>query len=305
MRDRGPLLAAGILAVVLVGLFLIGEPGNHRPLDPRSNDPAGTSALVRLVRQMGADTTLDVRRLDHRTDVALLLWDRLSARERRSLRSWIRAGGTLVVTDPHSRFAPTGDSFDVLDQDLRNDQADEDRQLETIHAEDCDIAPFTDQDLRTLKVWGSPVHYDVRPGDRSCFGDGDTAYVVDTPVGQGHIVAFGGSGIVVNKTLAKADNAPAIAGLLAPHEGTHAAVVDLRAAAGASTGDKTLRDVMPTSAKRVIVQLALAFLVYVIWRARRLGKPVDEPQPVKVAASELVAATTLTLTLVVFLAPIL
>jgi hypothetical protein len=40
----------------------------------------------------------------------------------------------------------------------------------------------------------------------------------------------------------------------------------------------------------VIVQLLIAGLLYVLWRARRLGKPVEEPQPVKVAASELVAA---------------
>jgi hypothetical protein len=35
----------------------------------------------------------------------------------------------------------------------------------------------------------------------------------------------------------------------------------------------------------------VAFVIYALWRARRLGRPVAEPQPVAVAGSELVAAT--------------
>ena len=38
------------------------------------------------------------------------------------------------------------------------------------------------------------------------------------------------------------------------------------------------------------MQLAVAFGVLVLWRSRRLGRPVLEPQPVQLAGSELVVA---------------
>jgi hypothetical protein len=42
--------------------------------------------------------------------------------------------------------------------------------------------------------------------------------------------------------------------------------------------------------KRALLQLAVAFVLYALWRAVRLGRPVREDQPVEVAGSELVAA---------------
>jgi len=42
--------------------------------------------------------------------------------------------------------------------------------------------------------------------------------------------------------------------------------------------------------KLALVQLVLAFVVYAIFRGRRLGKPVLEPQPVQIPGSELVSA---------------
>ena len=41
---------------------------------------------------------------------------------------------------------------------------------------------------------------------------------------------------------------------------------------------------------RAILQLAVAFVVYAVWRSRRLGRPVPEPAPSPIAGSELVAA---------------
>jgi hypothetical protein len=42
--------------------------------------------------------------------------------------------------------------------------------------------------------------------------------------------------------------------------------------------------------KAALVQLGVAFGVYLLWRARRLGSPVVESQPVALASSELVVA---------------
>jgi hypothetical protein len=59
---------------------------------------------------------------------------------------------------------------------------------------------------------------------------------------------------------------------------------------GAGGGDRTLIELIDPAVKRAFWQLVVAFLAYAIWRARRLGRPVAEPQPVAVAGSELVAA---------------
>jgi len=59
---------------------------------------------------------------------------------------------------------------------------------------------------------------------------------------------------------------------------------------GGAGGAPTLVDLVPTGVKRALVQLGIAFAVYALVRARRLGRPVSEAQPVAVAGSELVAA---------------
>jgi hypothetical protein len=289
MRERSALpLAIGVVVLVVLGVWLIGGAPIRGPLDPRSHEPAGTSALVALLDDLGADTSIRVERLDRDTDTALLLWDRLDEAETDRLADWVDAGGTLVVTDPGSSFAPPGTGFSGLVE--ADAESIRDAEPVSIDAGSCDVPPFLDQDLESVAVMGGPIRYEVGPGDQSCFGDGDEAFVVVTEVGEGNVVAFGGSGTVINRTLDEEDNAAAIAGVLAPREGTKVGVLDLGPGRSAA-GDEALLDVLPTWTKRVLVQLGIAFLVYVLWRLRRLGKPVPEPQPVKVAASELVAAT--------------
>jgi hypothetical protein len=49
--------------------------------------------------------------------------------------------------------------------------------------------------------------------------------------------------------------------------------------------------IFSTGLKLALLQGALALVVYGLARGRRLGRPVAEPQPVQIAASELVTAT--------------
>ena len=55
-------------------------------------------------------------------------------------------------------------------------------------------------------------------------------------------------------------------------------------------GKKSLGDLISPRLKAAFVELLIAFLVLCLWRARRLGRPVLEPQPVELAGSELVVA---------------
>jgi hypothetical protein len=277
-------------------MMLLGAPAKDRPLDPHSDESAGTSALVVLLRELGAKVDLDVGQPDADADVALMLRDQFNSAERSRLKSWTRQGHVLVVVDPSSPLNPPVPSFqDVVDDpaDTNSDQSGFDLGFE-VRPGDCDIAPLDDPDINYVEVFGGPVDYRVDREAQSCFGDGPggSAYVVATPEGEGTIVAIGGSGIILNRSLGDGDNAPVIAALLAPRDGTRVAVLDpgRPTIAASGQGDKTLWGLVPAGVKLGLLQVVLAFLIYVFWRVRRLGKPVTEPQPVKVAGSELVSA---------------
>jgi hypothetical protein len=57
-----------------------------------------------------------------------------------------------------------------------------------------------------------------------------------------------------------------------------------------SPGSKDLIDLIAVPARWTGIQLLVAFGIYVIWRARRFGRPVAEPQPVELPGSLLVRA---------------
>jgi hypothetical protein len=56
------------------------------------------------------------------------------------------------------------------------------------------------------------------------------------------------------------------------------------------SGDEGLADLVPGRVRGALAQLVVAFVLYALWRGRRLGRPVPEPQPVQLEGSELVVA---------------
>jgi hypothetical protein len=272
--SRGAVVAAciggGLLAVALLG----GSPDDGPPLDPRSDGPLGTSALVSLLEGLGADVELSVGLPDEGDDIALLLSDRLDEAQTDAVLGWVRRGGTLVVTDPASSFVPAVSlPSDVLAPEAL------DRGICTVPA----LGGVETVD------GGSAVRYDTSAGRASCLGSRDFAFVVISTEGEGQLVAVGGAAFATNDRLGEADNAVLAAGLLAPRSGTAVRFVDAPIPAGG--GDKTLYELISDGVRRAGLQLGLAFVVYALWRAVRLGRPVREPQAVEIAGSELVAAT--------------
>ena len=55
-------------------------------------------------------------------------------------------------------------------------------------------------------------------------------------------------------------------------------------------GRRTLVDLISPHVKLALLQLGIAFVAFALWRARRLGRPVLEANPVEIPGSELVAA---------------
>jgi uncharacterized protein DUF4350 len=285
--------------LALVGTFLVlvaiggGSSSSDEPLDPRSDERLGTSALATLADELGADVDITDRLPEPDamanepagSHVVVLFADTLETGQANQLERWVQAGGTLVVADDASSFAP--------------DQADAFGEAGDLGSA-CDIAALDGIDVGGVEPWAGGTLYDVPAGSDGCLGDGlgtglgdgdgfgNEAYIVATPRGDGTIVSVGGVGMFVNVALAEGENAPVVAALVAPQEGTELDLV--RPGPVSGSGDDTLLDLISPNVRRALAQLAIAFLVYALWRSRRLGAPVAEPQPVAVAGSELVAA---------------
>ena len=260
-----------LAAAVMLAALLVGRPAEDgEPLDPTSSGPLGALGLVRTLEALGADVVVTREVPAPDVDVAVLLADRLGQRAQDDLLAWVRAGGTLVVADPSSPLVQVEVAGELVDP--RRD------------AGGCGIDAL--EDVQELSVEG--LGFDVGFRGRGCLsGESGTSFVVATDLGEGTVVALGGAAVWVNERLDDADNAVLASALLVPSEGTRVAVVLPPLVGG---GTATLTDLVGDGTKQALLQLAIAFLLYALWRGRRLGRPVSEPQPVELAASELVVA---------------
>jgi Domain of unknown function (DUF4350) len=283
------IVAALGLVLTVAAVLAIGRRSDGQPLDPRSHDRLGTSALAALAGELGADVSIaeglpELGRggdAGGGPDVIVLLSDVLTAAQSDALDAWVEDGGRLVVTDPGSGFTPLAvGGFEVMEQ------------LGTAGMnERCEIDALDGIDVESVEPRNGGLLYEVELGAQGCVdGPPGTAFLVADDRGDGTVVAFGGSGLVVNAALADGENAAVVAALVAPEPGTEVVVLRPGTFAAGTGGDRSLFELVPDGVKRALVALAAAFTIYAVWRARRLGRPVSEPQPVAVAGSELVAA---------------
>lgn len=269
------LLGAVLVAVVLVA----GAPsggGDGDPLSPDGTGPTGARATVLLLEELGADVDEERAIPGAGVDTALLLADTLTEERRDDLVDWVADGGTLVVADAASPLTPA--VAGALDPFALGSAID-------VRAGACDVDQLAD--ARVLELVAA-AQFEVPPGAPSCFGDGEVAYVVELGFERGRVLAVGGPNPFTNAALDQADNAVLVADLVAPEpEGADVAFL-VEAPVGA--GEEGLSDLVPDRIVLALLQLGLAFLVYVWFRARRAGRPVAEPLPTPLAGSELVAA---------------
>jgi hypothetical protein len=128
------------------------------------------------------------------------------------------------------------------------------------------------------------VVYDVPDGATGCFDTAEGSWLVVQPTGRGHVVSLGDAGILTNSGLGDADHATLIAQLLTPVEGGAIAVVRPTLAGPGDGGG--LFDLVPSGIRVMVLQLLVAFGLLVLWRARRLGPPLDDRVPVPLASAE-------------------
>jgi hypothetical protein len=269
-----------VLAVALILIAVLagqGSSGEGAPLSPGSTSPDGLRGLVLLLESFDADVRTNQQVPDAGTRVALLARDGLDDQQRSDLRSWVSDGGTLVVADPDSSLAASSSGqlggFELVRGDCDLDGV-----------EGADRIQIGGLDKGSLDLFGGR-RYEV-DGDPSCFGDGNTAYVVESRLGQGAIISVGAPNLFANAFLDKADDSVLAMRLLQPDGPEPVAILE----PGAGSGRTTLLDLIPDRVFQAFIQLGIAFALYALWRARRLGRPVVERQPVAIAGSQLVQA---------------
>jgi hypothetical protein len=289
LRRAAPLL---LLAAGIVAIAVLRGPSASRgaPLDPDSTGRPGTKALIATLEGLGASVDVTGARAGTRgrppVDTLLVLRDDFDERTRDELRGFAAEGGTLVVADPSSSLTP--DPVGTTAVGI----------LQTTLSADCGLPAL--EGVERIAAPGAAV-YEVPEGETGCFRRNEGAWMVVEPTAKGRVVALGGPSALVNAQLGRADNAVLAASLLTPERASslgfvrppspESAAADGEgsgtAAGGGSSGLVSLIDPRIIAAA---VQLAVAFLVVIAWRARRLGKPVTEPQPVSLPGSRLTAA---------------
>jgi hypothetical protein len=281
-RRAVPLVVIGV-TVVLLALVAGRRDVEGPPLDPRSTRPLGTRGLVVLLEESGAAVSVSGELPGPDIGAALVLRDSLDEQRRAELAAWVRLGGLLVVADPLSDLVPPVESSTENPFDLG---------AATGHLpRECDLAML--REVRRLEPSGG-VGFDLPreaglavPGATGCFPVGDGWFLVARPFGQGTVVAIGGAGAFVNAVIDDADNGALAVSLLAPQPDAHVRFLE---PIGAGGGRATLTELIPGRVKNAVWQLAIGFGLYALWRGRRLGRPVEEPQPVAIPGSELVVA---------------
>ena len=260
---------------IALAVAIAGGGGNDtgRTYDPTSTSTTGTKALVDSLRALDVDVAVESGAPSAGTTALLVLVDGMGDAQRHAISSWVDAGGTLVVADRDSPLNPFRTARPTF---LGLVQRDLPRR--------CDVPALRQVDHVIVP---QAALLRVRPPAVGCFTSGDDAWLVTQPQGRGNLVVVGGADAFTNGSLGDGDNGLLAVTLLAPTTSAHVQVLPLPAP---GSGRKTLVDLISENVKLALLQLGMAFVLYAVWRARRLGRPVLEPQPVEIPGSELTAA---------------
>lgn len=271
LRRAAPLIALAAAAVLVA--IVTRPPDGRLPLDPSSTQLDGTLALVEVLRGVGREVSVVTPDEMADAPVVLLLRDQLSGAQRAGLERRIEQGARVVVTDESSPLAPRVVGG-LLPLGGRLERA---CRVDAVH------------DSRTIEPGGGAI-FEVPDGVQGCFDSGEGAWLVVQPRGRGHVIAAGSPAFLMNWMLSEADNAVLAVQLLTP-DGTDRTEIVRPVLRGADDPQADgLLDLIPDRVRAALWQVLIGFLVVAAWRARRLGKPLVDHTPVKLASSDLTAA---------------
>ena len=272
---RGPLLVLAALVAVgtVLGVLAVGGPSGE--LDPDAYTPSGSRAVAEVLRDAG----VAVRRLD--------TVDAVEAADARDVTLVVPLPGALAPTELERLGRLTAGKVVVGADDDQLEQLGLPAEVEdAVPVEQrraaCELPVAVragDVDLggATYRATGDA------PAD-GCYAVGGDATLLRLPE-QGAVLLGDGTPFT-NDRLDDRGNAALSLGLLGGRPGGVLWLVPRPGRAVA--GERSLRDLLPDGVLLGALQLLVAAGVLALWRARRLGRVVEEPLPVVVRAAEAV-----------------
>ena len=272
-RGRGPLAVLGGLLLAALLVALLASPGSGRDLDPRSYSPDGSRAVAALLEEGGVPVRV--------------------VGDLPQLRAELGGASTVVVPEP---AALTDDELVVLGglaadlvvvgaQQAALDALDLPVQAAPVGVDVRRPACLLPAAERAGPARAGGVAYTAAPGSGvGCYATGGRPTLLALPAQR--TVLLGAADVLTNDGLDEQGDAALAVGLLGAGDEV---LWLLPRADRALPGDRpSLRELVPDAVPLGALQLAVAVAVLALWRARRLGRVVEEPLPVVVRAAETV-----------------
>jgi len=274
---RGPALVVLGVLVAAVAVAALGGGSQAGYLDPRAVDPSGSRAVAEVLRDQGVQVQLvqtnrGVRDVALPSDTVLVADpDLLRPEQAETVRD---TGADLVVIGAH---AP---ELFVSGVEVRQDTAMEARQP---------VCALPAADRAGIADTGG-VSYELAPEAGSdavgCYAREGKPSLVQVGTAGRTVTLLGSPQALTNDRFDELGNAALILSLLGQNDRL---VWYLPSLGDVSAGEqRSFYELVPDGFWWGLTQAAVAVLVLMFWRARRLGPVVPEPLPVVVRAAETV-----------------
>lgn len=271
-------LVVGAVVVAAAAVAAFVATGSSGDLDPDAASRSGSRAVAQILRRQGVQVTRTsdpARAAQGRGTVVVAHPELLAAR---TLADATGAAARVVLLEPAQ------DELDAVVPDVR---AGDDAPAQTLPPR-CAAADAQAGPARAGGRW-----YSVPAGVRAdvCFrasDDADEGSLVELDGtgddGNATVVVVGQADVFRNGWLADDANAALALRVLGHDEDLVWLVPDPARTADAAPA--SLRDLLPPWFGWVLLELVVAVVLVLLWRARRLGPVVAEPLPVVVRAGE-------------------
>jgi hypothetical protein len=261
-----------VLCATVVGLLA-------SPPQDAGRGPQGIAALRRYLPAMGLETVDQGEPPAPGEGTFFLLADIRDEEGAEKIKSWVRSGGRLVLTEPQS----------LIVAELDTEKSD--GGLESILPGSRRLVPrcdaFEGTGVDELVVALSDASLEAPSGADGCFSREGRPYLAIFDHGEGQVLVMAGTSPFTNQYLRSGDNAVFAYRLFAGFGPVvFGPPVDPAAQLSGSPWQS-----LPAGARSSLAILVLAAVVFAAVSGRRFGKPLVEQPISPIASSQLVGAT--------------